>query len=114
MSGGIAYVLDPDGRFPGRCNQEMVRLAALEDEAEARLVRQLIGEHAATTGSRRAWEVVHHWSHFRPLFVRVIPRDFERMVAAIREAQAAGLNGEEAAMAAFEANKRDLARVGGN
>ena len=46
--------------------------------------------------------------------MKVLPNDYRRMVAAIERAQASGLDGDEAVMAAFEENKRDLARIGGN
>jgi glutamate synthase (ferredoxin) len=36
------------------------------------------------------------------------------MLEAIEAARQDGLSGEAAVMAAFEANKRDLARIGGN
>ena len=45
MSGGIAYIWDPEGAFPGNCNQEMVDLdpVTMEDDAE---LRSLIEKHA--------------------------------------------------------------------
>ena len=43
-----------------------------------------------------------------------MPRDYKRMLQAMKRVQEAGLSGEEAVMAAFEENKRDLARVSGN
>ena len=49
-----------------------------------------------------------------PKFVKVIPRDYKRMLAAIARAEEQGLVGEEAIMMAFEENARDLSRVGGN
>jgi glutamate synthase (ferredoxin) len=49
-----------------------------------------------------------------PRFVKVIPRDYKRMLEAIARAEEQGLVGEEAIMVAFEENARDLARVGGN
>src|SRR6202035_3743751 len=50
MSGGIAYVLDLDGRFEGRCNTELVDLDPFE-EGDAELVRALVAEHRERTGS---------------------------------------------------------------
>jgi tetraacyldisaccharide-1-P 4'-kinase len=46
--------------------------------------------------------------------VKVIPRDYKRMLAAIARAEEQGLVGDEAVMVAFEENARDVARVGGN
>jgi glutamate synthase (NADPH/NADH) large chain len=70
MSGGVAYVLDEDGGFTGRCNTELVRLAPA-DEADASRVRALLEEHARRTGSPKAQRLLAdwHWHHAR--FVRV-------------------------------------------
>src|SRR5881275_3306861 len=60
MSGGIAYVLDPDGKFPARCNMELVDFEDV-DEREAQDLRRLISEHAARTGSPVAEHVLEAW-----------------------------------------------------
>ena len=57
MSGGIAYVLDEDGGFAGRCNTELVELDALE-EGDAAIVRGLVEEHLERTGSPVAARVL--------------------------------------------------------
>jgi glutamate synthase (ferredoxin) len=49
-----------------------------------------------------------------PQFVKVMPKDYKRVIEATKRVKAAGLSGEEAVMAAFEQNAHDLARVGGN
>ncbi len=114
MSGGIAYVLDEIGDFPGHCNQDMVSLRGLEEVDEIAAVKDMIWRHALHTGSRRAWKVLSNWAEMWPLFVKVLPRDYERMLLAIAQAELDGLSGEEAIMVAFESNKRDLARITGN
>ena len=50
----------------------------------------------------------------RRKLVKVMPRDYRRVLEALEEAEAKGLVGDEALMAAFEANKNDAARVSGN
>jgi glutamate synthase (ferredoxin) len=47
-------------------------------------------------------------------FVKVLPKDYKRVLMAMDRVIASGLSGDEAVMAAFEENARDLARVGGN
>jgi glutamate synthase (ferredoxin) len=47
-------------------------------------------------------------------FVKVMPKDYQRMLQAIRDVEASGLSGDEAVMAVFEMNKNELARVSGN
>ena len=87
MSGGIAYVLNLDGDFARRCNPGLVDLEELTDE-DATLVQQLIGRHVELTGSTRGQETLHEWAAFRPKFVRVMPRDFKRVLAAEARARA--------------------------
>ncbi|MFQ5846667.1 MAG: glutamate synthase large subunit [Candidatus Methylomirabilales bacterium] len=114
MSGGIAYVLDESGDFHRRCNQEMVYLERLEDDQEIKKVESMVGRHAEYTNSERAGFILARWEKMVPKFVKVLPKDFKRVLEAMRRVEEAGLSGEEATMAAFEANKRDLARVSGN
>jgi glutamate synthase (ferredoxin) len=114
MSGGIAYVLDVDGDFASRCNLEMVDLEAIASPEEAAEVAGLIRRHHETTHSAVARRILERWDDHVGQFVKVMPRDYKRMLAAFAEVQAAGLSGDEAAMAAFELNKNDQARVSGN
>jgi glutamate synthase (ferredoxin) len=114
MSGGIAYVLDERGDFAGHVNTQMVSLERLEDAAEITAVRRLVERHLEHTSSSRARQVLDAWEDMVPKFVKVVPRDYKRMLAAIARAEEQGLHGEEAIMVAFEENARDLARVGGN
>ena len=115
MSGGVAYILDEAGDFAQkRCNLAMVGLEAVTDPAEAVDLRALIARHAELTGSERARAVLADWERTLPKFVKVMPKDYKRVLEALAKAQAAGLTGEEAINAAFEANSRDTSRVGGN
>jgi glutamate synthase (ferredoxin) len=113
MSGGIAYVLDEKGDFARRCNLEMVGLERMDPEDEA-MVRRMIARHARYTSSRRAAAVLEAWEALSPQFVKVMPNDYRRMLDALAWVEQAGLTGEKAEMAAFEANKDDARRVSGN
>jgi len=114
MSGGIAYVLDEAGDFQRHCNQEMVYLERLENDQEIKEVESMIGRHAEYTNSKRAGFILGLWEEMVPKFVKVMPKDYKRVLEAMKRFEEAGLSGEEATMAAFEANKGDLARVSGN
>jgi glutamate synthase (ferredoxin) len=114
MSGGIAYVMDEAGDFSGRCNKQMVDLEKLADKKEIEEVRQMIQRHLDYTQSPRAQKILALWEQYVPKFVKVLPRDYKRMLGAIARVNAAGLSGEEAVMAAFEENARDVSRVGGS
>ncbi len=72
MSNGVAYVLDETGEFSGRVNTDMVRVDGCTEADEA-LVLALIHEHQERTGSPRARQIMADWSHYRPLFKKVVP-----------------------------------------
>ena len=61
MSGGIAYIWDPQGQFAGNCNAEMVDLDPLETDADIAELKQLISNHAQFTGSTVAQRVLDNW-----------------------------------------------------
>ena len=96
MSGGIAYVYDPEGTFLKRCNLEMVLLERIEDVAESADLRGMIQRHVANTGSAVGQRVLDNWQDALNQFVRVIPKDFKRMTEQIERIQATGLTGEAA------------------
>ena len=119
MSGGIAYVLDEepvDGVWlNNRVNPEMVELEELCDPEERAEVHAMIKRHHTYTDSEVAGRILANWDNYVDAFVKVLPKDYKRMLQCLAEVEAAGLEGEEALMAAFERNSQDLAaRVSGN
>ena len=116
MSGGIAYVYDLDGLFEKRLNKEMVNLYRLIEcgDADIAKVKAEIEKHVELTGSPRGKHLLANWDAELPKFFKVFPRDYERMLECFRKVEEQGLSGDEAAMAAFEENLKDLSRVGGN
>jgi glutamate synthase (ferredoxin) len=114
MSGGVAYVLDERGEFAQNVNTQMVDLGKLEDPEEIAQVRAMIERHLAWTRSDRAGQILAAWDQLVGRFVKVLPKDYQRMLACLTRAHEQGLTGEEAVMVAFEENARDLARIGGN
>jgi glutamate synthase (ferredoxin) len=113
MSGGVAYVLDEAGDFSTRCNQDLVGLEKLEAADEIEEVWKLIQRHQAYTNSARAAKVLADWKNLVPKFVKVMPKDYKRVLQAMKKVEEQGLSGDQAIMAAFEENIRDVARVGG-
>jgi glutamate synthase domain-containing protein 3 len=89
MSGGIAYVYDKDRGFEARCNLELVDLEQLTDDDSAD-VQALIKEHVARTGSVVGRNILASWDRgARDRFVKVMPRDYKRVLAQIAEREAA-------------------------
>ncbi|MBM0064710.1 glutamate synthase large subunit [Alkalicoccobacillus gibsonii] len=113
MSGGVAYVLNEKGTFHSRCNQEMVLLEDVVEEADQQELKQLLEEHVRLTGSYQAKRILENWEEFVALFVKVIPKDYKRMLEAIDRVKQDGVPENEAIMVAFEENKSDKSRVGG-
>ncbi len=113
MSGGVAYVLDLEGDFSRRCNPEMVSLSGVTEAEEITFLKGMIERHEDLTGSRRAATILASWKDYLPKFVKVLPKDYARVLASLKRVQQSGLTGEEAIMAAFVENTRDAARVGG-
>ena len=114
MSGGIAYVLDLDGTFLDRCNPQMANVGALSDPEEMTQVHAMIQRHVAYTGSLWGQTVLDRWGDYLTRVIRIIPKDYERVRAAMQRATAAGFTADDARMQAFEENRQDLARVSGN
>jgi glutamate synthase (ferredoxin) len=94
MSGGIAYVLDADGQFGRRCNTQMVDLEPLTGQEDLEFVRTMLRQHVKYTNSGRAVRLLADWREEQSRFVKVIPRDFKRVLLA--EARARSENREPA------------------
>ncbi len=114
MSGGVAYVHDPDGAFAVSCNREMVGLGAVEEPEEVGALKALVERHVASTGSQLGERLLADWKTTLSRFVKVWPHDYRRMVESQRQLRAKGMSRDEAELAAFEMNAQDQARLGGN
>ncbi|MDE2155496.1 MAG: glutamate synthase subunit alpha [Xanthomonadaceae bacterium] len=103
MSGGVAYVYDPELHFPSRCNLSMVGLEPLlagveqelrvpralwhpltrgaPGETDEAILRRLVEAHFRYTGSFRAKAILHDWGNARTHFVKVMPHEYKRALA---------------------------------
>src|SRR3712207_690657 len=89
MSGGIAYVFDPDGSFPARCNMGLVGFEEM-DEADAAELHMLVSEHRERTGSTVAERLLADWESHLKSFVKVMPHDYKRALRELAEANGRG------------------------
>jgi glutamate synthase (ferredoxin) len=80
MSGGVAYVLDEDGTFRSRCNTGMVELLKVEDDDDARALRQLVQRHQQYTGSTVAERLLASWPRALAQFVKVLPSEYRKVL----------------------------------
>ncbi|KAK6925989.1 Glutamate synthase, alpha subunit, C-terminal [Dillenia turbinata] len=108
MSGGIAYVLDVDGKFRSRCNSELVDLDKVEDEDDILNLRMLIQQHQRHTNSRLSKEILANFENLIPKFIKVFPRDYKRVLAHMKAAEAAKEAEEQAARESAEQEEAEL------
>ena len=80
---------------------------------DADRLRILLERHHLHTGSKRARALLDDFDAAVTKFVKVMPKDYKRVLQALSKAEADGLSGDAALNAAFEANARDVARIGG-
>ncbi len=110
MSGGMAYVYDPDGEFAARCNLSMVTLEPVlsqgeqeattdraiwhslqrgeEGQADEAILKGLVERHFKLTGSTRARNLLDDWVASRGKFVKVFPIEYKRAMAEMNAASA--------------------------
>jgi glutamate synthase (NADPH/NADH) large chain len=99
MSGGVAYLYDPDGELPANLNSEMVDLESL-DEDDVDYLQGVIQAHVDATDSAVGQRILADWTRQQQHFVKVMPRDYKRVLQSIAEAERDGVNVNEAIMAA--------------
>uniref|UniRef100_A0A6N2LPU3 glutamate synthase (NADH) n=1 Tax=Salix viminalis TaxID=40686 RepID=A0A6N2LPU3_SALVM len=108
MSGGVAYVLDLDGKFSSRCNLELVDLDKVEEEEDITTLKMMIQQHQRHTNSLLAREVLADFDNLIPKFIKVFPRDYKRVLANMKEESATK---EAAELADKEAEEQDEAEL---
>ena len=78
------------------------------------VVKCMLQKHVEATQSDFAKHILNNWEESLPKFVCVLPNDYARMMQMMKEVESSGLSGDEAMMAAFDLNMKDVARVTGN
>ena len=111
MSGGVAYVLDLDGKFRSRCNPELVDLDKVEEEEDITTLKMMIQQHQRHTNSLLAREVLADFDNLLPKFIKVFPRDYKRVLANMKEESATKEAADLAAKEVEEAEEQDEAEL---
>jgi glutamate synthase (NADPH/NADH) large chain len=91
MSGGIAYAFDPNKTFADRVNYELVTLQQ-PDSSDLDWLYEIITRHREYTGSSRAQTILSDWNVHSSAFRKIMPRDYERVLAVLATAAAEGLS----------------------
>ena len=95
MSGGIAYVYDPDQTLLRNCNLEMVLLEQVVDSEDADELRTLIEKHRMYTESEVAARILDDWENALPRFVKVVPSDYKQALQMMAKEKACGTGAPE-------------------
>ena len=88
------------------------RQRVTRDAQEIADLRAMIERHVAYTGSDRGGYILKLWDDMVPKFVKVMPKDYKRMLECIDRAEKSGLKGEEALLKAFQENVSESAKAG--
>jgi glutamate synthase (NADPH/NADH) large chain len=90
MSGGIAYIWDPDSKFAPQCNMEMVELEVMEADDDIAELKYLLTNHLKYTGSTVAKKLLDNWQTSISQFVKVMPTDYKRVLQERKQQVSAG------------------------
>jgi len=115
MSGGVAYVLDEKHDLYKRLNKELVTVYELDDETtvvrtapkagetpDESVLKGLIEKHVAETGSEKGKAILADWAKYKTMFKKIIPNDYLKIMSEIVVQETAGLNHDDAVLAAFK------------
>lgn len=102
MSGGLAFVWDPDRALLRKLNLDMVDIDPLDTD-DVEWLRAVIRQHRAETGSQVAARILSDWWNSIRDFTKVFPKDFKRVLEARRDAIERGIDVDEAIMGSARA-----------
>ena len=101
MSGGVAYVLDEHHHLYKRLNKELVECTEVSEHEAYSVVKALIEEHVAATGSAKGQKILDDFKHYLPLFKKIIPHDYKKITTEIASLEQNGATPEQARIEAF-------------
>ena len=81
MSGGVAYVWNPDQALIKQCNMDTFELEPVQEAADVAQLKELISRHQRYTGSTVAADILANWDHSLRHFAKVMPSDYKRVLA---------------------------------
>lgn len=80
MSGGLAFIWDPEDDFKRKCNTEMVDLFSLDDNKDIKYLEEMIRDHFAFTNSKQAKYILNNWENEVHNFIKVYPSDYRKVI----------------------------------
>ncbi len=102
MSGGIAFVLDEENSLYRNLNKQMVVMENVEHKRDCELLKKIITEHVANTGSKKGKEILEDFGRYVKYFKKVIPTDYKEIMKYITLFEESGDDPETARIKAFK------------
>lgn len=102
MSGGIAYIYDPNHDLYTRLNKQLVNTYEVSGKADIETLTQLLKNHYKYTNSDVAEKILSNLNHELSNFKKIVPKDYEKITTLIQELKAKGYHDDEASLMAFE------------
>ena len=102
MSGGIAYIYDPNHDLYTRLNKQLVNTYEVSGKADIETLTQLLKNHYKYTNSDVAQKILSNLDHELSSFKKIVPKDYEKITTLIQELKAKGYHDDEASLMAFE------------
>ena len=102
MSGGIAYIYDPNHDLYTRLNKQLVNTYEVSGKADIETLTQLLKNHYKYTNSDVAEKILSNFDSELSNFKKIVPKDYEKITTLIRELKAKGYHDDEASLMAFE------------
>ena len=102
MSGGIAYIYDPNHDLYTRLNKQLVNTYEVSGKADIETLTQLLNNHYKYTNSDVAEKILSNFDSELSNFKKIVPKDYEKITTLIQELKAKGYHDDEASLMAFE------------
>ena len=111
MSGGVAYVLDEHHDFYLRLNKQMVSMSSVSEKHDIEELKTMIENHVAATDSKLGKKILADFDAYLPLFKKIIPNDYQRMISTIGRLEEKGIPHEQAKLDAFYSIRNSYGRL---
>ena len=108
MSGGIAYIYDPDKTFYSHVNKELIEFTNVSQRYDEEQIKKWVDKHYQHTKSAIAKKILDNFDVEVKLFKKVIPHDYKKMMNLISSFEQQGLSKEQAKVEAFNAFKKGV------
>ncbi|RGC52014.1 glutamate synthase large subunit [Absiella sp. AM29-15] len=100
MSGGVAYILDEQDKLNTCLYQDHMEVEPISASDQTKL-KSMLMEHVAATDSKKAQNILANWDVYLPMFKKIIPSEYHKMISQIEAYQKSGMSKENAEYEAF-------------